>query len=84
MESYNCGVYYYYYFNPNPRLCFLLFFFFLETKGAEGAERERERETDLLPPVGALTCDPTSNLGVCPDQELNPRHFGAQDDAPTN
>ena len=35
--------------------------------------RERERNIDQLPPKGALTGDLTHNLGMCPDQELNPQ-----------
>ena len=51
----------------------------------------RERETSMwerninwLPPVYTLTRDRTHNLGVCPDQELNPQPFGVWEDAPTN
>ena len=45
-------------------------------------ERARERETLMwerningLPPVHTPTGDQTSNLGMCPDQELNPQCF---------
>ena len=43
-----------------------------------------ERNIDWLLPTHATTGDWTHNLGMCPDQESNPQHFGVQDDAPTN
>ena len=50
--------------------------------------RERERwgegERHQLPPIHALTGDQTCNLGMCPDWELNPQHFGVQGNASTN
>ena len=48
---------------------------------------EREgagRNINQLPLVRTPAGDGTRNLGVCPDQEFNPRPFGLWDDAPTN
>lgn len=36
-----------------------------------------------LPTIYVPTGDGICNLGTCPDQELNPQTFGAQDDIPT-
>ena len=52
-----------------------------------GREREismGERNINQLPPVWAPTGDQTHSLGVCPDWESNPQHFGAWEDASTN
>ena len=56
----------------------------------KGGERKREREIDVtekhrsvascLHPNLGSNCNP----GMCPDQELNPQCFGAQNDTPTN
>ena len=51
----------------------------------EGEKRQREREALIgclshWPPVIDRTC----NLGMCPDQDSNPQHFGLWDDAPAN
>ena len=52
-------------------------------------ETERQRNIDVteqyqsvascMPPTGDRTC----NLGMCPDQGLNPQPFGAWDNIPT-
>ena len=52
-------------------------------------ERKRERNVDVrnmdwLPPVHTPIGNWIRNLGMCPDQELNRQHFGAQDSTPTN
>ena len=44
----------------------------------------RQRNIDYLPLVGAQTREQTSNVGMYPDQVLNPWHFSSWDDAPTN
>ena len=55
-----------------------------------GREREGERNIDVRekhPLVTSHTCPDRGwnpQLGMCPDLELNPQHFGVQDDAPTN
>ena len=36
-------------------------------------DRKRERNIYQLPPIHPLTVDWTHNLGMCPDQELNPQ-----------
>ena len=52
-------------------------------------ERGRERgnidvrETSIVASCMCLTGDPTHNLGMCPDQGLNPQPFGVWDNAPT-
>ena len=43
----------------------------------------QDRSIDQLPPVRTPTGDQTHNLGMCPNQGLNPQHFSAWDDAPT-
>ena len=43
-----------------------------------------ERNIDLLPPICSPTWDWTYDLGMCPDQGLNPQPFGEQYKAPTN
>ena len=61
------------------------------------AERdtEKDRETEISIHVRemdvyltSIGCAPTRyrtyNLGMCPDQGLNPHPFGAKDNAPTN
>ena len=50
-------------------------------EGERGGEREKHR---LVASHRHPTRDQTHNLAVCPDQELNPRPFGLQDDTPTN
>ena len=45
---------------------------------------EREREFYWLPLVGSSTGDQTCNLGMCPDWESNPQHFGVWNNTPTN
>lgn len=52
-------------------------------------ERAWDREREEHQSVASSTCsqlgiEPTTQLGMCPDPESNPRPFGAQDDAPTN
>ena len=52
-----------------------------ERKRAREKERERERNINVrekhwLPPILTLTEDQTHNLGICPDLELYPQHFG--------
>ena len=56
-----------------------------------GKARERERERhihvrniDRLPPVHAPNGDGTCNLGMYPDQGLNPQPFGVRNDTSTN
>ena len=49
-----------------------------------GRGREKDRNIDLLRPVRTWTEAQTQNLGMCPDQEPNLKHFGVWDDAPTN
>ena len=46
--------------------------------------REREENICWLPPTYALTGHWTRNLGMCPDQGLNPQPFGGWDNTPTN
>ena len=64
------------FFNPHPRTCLLIL------KGREGREREREKNIDvrekhqLVASCTCPNCDQTCNVGKCPDQELNLRHFG--------
>ena len=56
-----------------------MFLLILEREGAH------ERETSIL--VASRICPTeagTSNLGMCPDWELNPQPFAVWDDAPTN
>ena len=65
------------FFNPCPRT---FFFIALRERGRKG-----ERETS----VGCLlVCMPTREwtctLGLCPEQESNPRPFSLWDDAPTS
>ena len=36
-----------------------------------------------LAPMHTPTGDQTDNIGMCPNQELNPQPFGGQNDAPT-
>ena len=55
----------------------------LRERGREG-ERERERDIDGLPLIHAPTRDQTCKLGMCPDRELNPRHFGLWNDSTMN
>ena len=78
-----------FYFNSHPRICLLI----LEREeGGEGErERERERERlmwerniDQLRPGHTPTGDWMCNLGMCPDQELNPQPSGVQGDATIN
>ena len=68
--------------NPHPRICLLI----LERK--RGREREKEKRPCekhwLVAAYTPQTGDQTRNLGMCPDQGLNPQPFGVQDDAPTN
>ena len=53
----------------------------MERKGE--TENQCEKETLIgFSPIHAPTRDQTHNLGMCPDQELNPPPFGVQDDAP--
>ena len=64
------------------KISFLLFVVFLRGEGRE-KEREKigretlmwERNINLLPFIGASTRDPTHNLDMYPDQELNPWPF---------
>ena len=74
-------------FYPHPKTVFHCFE--REREGGKpGEEKERNinvREKYQL--VAFWTCpteDWTCNPGICPDQELNPQPFGAQDDTPTN
>ena len=55
----------------------------------EGRETDRqtsmwERNINWLSLICSLIRDQTSNLGVCPHQELNLQNFGVWDDIPTN
>ena len=52
---------------------FLRVYLFLER--GEGKEKERERNMDQLPLIRTLAGDRSRNPGMCPDQELNRRHF---------
>ena len=68
--------YFIFIFNPHLRICFLIDF---RERERERGERQRKKETsmqerniDWLPPISALTQDPTCNL------------FGAWEDPPTN
>lgn len=68
------------YYNCTRNLKFLGFF----------RQEVRERQTNiivrninLLPPVGIPAGHGTPNLGMCPDQQSNPRLSGAHGNAPT-
>ena len=66
-------------------------FIYFGERGMEGdrkrrrdGKREGERETLMcernmgqLPLIFSPTRDPTHNLGMCPNQELNPQRFSA-------
>ena len=59
-------------------VCIDIFLFFKKSSPKDRfidfRERSKGREIHRqLPPVRALTWDRTYNLGMCPDQELNPR-----------
>ena len=62
-------------------MCSLIF---REELGGGERKRKKERNIDGLPPVCTLTGDRTYNLGMCPDRESNPQHFGLWDNIPTN
>ena len=55
-----------------------------------GEGRERERNIDARekhPSVASCTSPDWGrihNIGICPDHELNPQPFRAQDNTPTN
>ena len=58
-------------------------------KKKERRERKRERNINVrnmgqLPPTHDPTRDKAHNLGMCPDQGLNPHTFGVWDNDPTN
>lgn len=59
-------------------------FYWLEREREEGG---RERENEKHQSVACTrtpTRDQTSNMGICPDLELNPPPLDVWDDAPTN
>ena len=73
---------------PQPKTFFSILF---RERGRVGEiERETERERcDRETSIGcllicSLTGNRTLNLGICPDQELNPWPFSLRDKAPTN
>ena len=65
----------------NRTVCFFSIAFRERGRERWGVERENTdvRNIDHLPPVCTPTGDPTRNLGMCPDWELNSWLFGAQD-----
>ena len=74
-------IYVYIYIYPEVRI----FFFFLLLEREEGREGSIDagKKIQLVAPVHAKpgtlctqTRDGTFNLSMCPDQELNPQHFG--------
>ena len=65
-------------------------YFIIDFRKRKG-DRKRDRETSMweininrLPLTLSPTRDGTCNLGMCPDQESNPKPFGIWDNAPTN
>ena len=59
-----------------------------EEKRREEKRREEKRNLrekhQLVASICTPTRDRTCNLGMCPNQELNPQLFGIQDDTPNN
>ena len=69
-----------------PEDIFIDFFFFRQWK-VGGRKRERKGQTETLmcktntnqlPPICTPARGQTLNLGMCPDQELNPQPFGVR------
>ena len=66
------------FFNPCPRICLLIL------KGRQREKHDVRKKHQWVSSVCTLTGNQTCNLGIYPDQGLNPQQFGVWDDTPTN
>ena len=64
------------------QVCLLFIFYSVLISRERGREGERAGEQHQS--VASCTGGQTPNLGMSPDPESNPKHFGLCDDAPTN
>ena len=73
-----CLFYFIFYFSASPEDMFTDF------REEGGRKRERERNINVREKHWSVTWDQTHNLGMCPDQKLNPWPFSLWNNTPTN